>query len=88
MGNGALSRPEGGELIRELQVEFDKYSGLGYGDEIIAAKLEEKYTVFLTSKAQETKKPVVAAHASVTTSDEKGVKGTAASNPKSAIARA
>jgi hypothetical protein len=79
MGNGALSRPEGGELIRELQVEFDKYSGLGYGDEIIAAKLEARYTIFLTSKAQETKKPLVAAHASVATSDEKGA---AASIPK------
>lgn len=47
MGNGAISKPEGAELMKQMKVEYDKLQSLGYGDAIIKEKLEAQYTIFM-----------------------------------------
>lgn len=62
MGNGAISSPDGGVLMRELREEYDKYAELGYGDLVIMDKLSVRYTSFMAthkpSEAAPTAAPV------------------------------
>jgi hypothetical protein len=89
MGNGAssLNKADGGKLMKILKTEYEKFQKLGYGDEVIRGKLNERYQSFMasykpSSKASEKPAPVVAkttttpettSESTVATTDNKSV---------------
>ncbi len=80
MGNGALSKPEGTELMKQMKGEYEKLQSLGYGDAIIKEKLELQYNVFMktakgpSAPAEKVEKLAVPAVLQVTSQDAEGSK--------------